>query len=258
MTIAVIGGSGFQRWERFEASACHTVETPYSAEPVPVHAGSLAGQNILFLPRHGRDHSLPPHLINYRANLWALRELGARSIVAIATVGGITRVAEPGLLMIPDQILDYTWGREPTFFDAADGVVAHVDMTEPYCDGLRRCLAEAGNSAGASLVDGGTYAATQGPRFETAAEVRRLERDGADIVGMTGMPEATLARELQLAYATIAIIVNPAAGKVEGGISMDQVRAWQSAGRGAAENLLAAAMPVIREQTFEVPPPLLP
>lgn len=258
MTVAVIGGSGFQRWERFEDARPVRVDTPYSAEPVHLFAGSLDGSGIVFLPRHGRDHTLPPHLINYRANIRALKELEVSAVVAIATVGGISDAALPGVLMIPDQMLDYTWGREQTFYDAADGVVGHVDMTEPYCEALRRRLFEAGARSGVRLVDGGTYAATQGPRFETAAEISRLERDGADVVGMTGMPEAALAKELQLAYAAIAVVVNPAAGKARGGISTEQVRAWQDAGRRQVERLLAAAVPAVDEETFAVPPPLFP
>lgn len=258
MTVAVIGGSGFHRWEPFEHATTREVDTPYSAEPVQVFQGSLAGQSIVFVPRHGPAHSLPPHEINYRANLWALKQLEVTAVVAIATVGGISTAARPGALMIPDQVLDYTYGRAQTFYDGADGIVAHVDMTEPYCGPLRRCLVAAAAQCGVDMVDGGTYAATQGPRFETAAEIKCLERDGADVVGMTGMPEAALARELQLAYAAIAIIVNPAAGKAGGGISMEQVRAWQSSGRAQMEKLLACALPAIRDAVFEVPPPLVP
>lgn len=258
MTVAVIGGSGFHRWERFDDARSLSVATPYAAEPVHVFAGSLDGNGLVFLARHGRDHTLPPHLINYRTNIWALKELEVDAVLAIATVGGISSTALPGVLMIPDQMLDYTWGREQTFYDAADGVVGHVDMTEPYCEGLRSRLVEAGARSGVNPVDGGTYAATQGPRFETAAEIRRLERDGADVVGMTGMPEAALAKELQLAYAAIAIVVNPAAGKDDGGISTEQVRQWQDAGRRQVETLLAAAVPAIHGETFAVPPPLFP
>lgn len=258
MIVAIIGGSGFHRWEQFEHTDTHAVATPYSEEPVRVLAGSLASQRILFLPRHGPGHTLPPHRINYRANIWALKELDVGAILAIATVGGITPAAAPGVLMIPDQVLDYTYGRAHTFYDGDDGVVGHVDMTEPYCGALRRRLVEAGEDSDVRVIDGGTYAATQGPRFETAAEVARLERDGADVVGMTGMPEAVLAKELQLAYAAIAVIVNPAAGKAAGGISMEQVRAWQHSGRVQAEKLLSRVVPAIRDEKYTVPPPLTP
>ncbi len=258
MTVAVIGGSGFHRWETFQHAATHAVATPYSAEPALVLQGSLAGHDIVFMPRHGPDHSLPPHRINYRANIWALKDHGVSAVIAIATVGGISPAARPGALLIPDQVLDYTHGRDATFYDGADGGVAHVDMTEPYCDALRRRIVEASARCGAEMVDGGTYAATQGPRFETAAEIKCLERDGADVVGMTGMPEAALARELQLAYAAVCIVVNPAAGMAEGGISMEQVRAWQRSGRSQVEALLASAVPAISDEVFEVPPPLIP
>lgn len=258
MTVAIIGGSGFHRWEGLEHTDTHAVATPYSDQPVKVLAGALAGEGILFLPRHGPDHTLPPHRINYRANIWALKELDAGAIVALATVGGITPAAAPGVLMIPDQVLDYTYGRAQTFYDGDDDVVGHADMTEPYSGALRQRLVEAGGESGVRVIDGGTYAATQGPRFETAAEVARLERDGADVVGMTGMPEAALAKELQLAYAAIAIIVNPAAGKAEGGITMEQVRAWQGRGRAQAEKLLSRVVPAIRDEKYTVPPPLTP
>lgn len=258
MTVGVVGGSGFHRWESFQHAATHAVETPYSAEPAQVLQGSLAGHDIVFLPRHGPDHSLPPHRINYRANIWALKERGVSAVVAIATVGGISPAARPGALLIPDQVLDYTHGRDSTFYDGADGGVAHVDMTEPYCGPLRRRLVDASRGSRVDVVDGGTYAATQGPRFETAAEIKCLQRDGADVVGMTGMPEAALARELQLAYAAVCIVVNPAAGLAEGGISMEQVRAWQSSGRSQVEALLACAVPAIGDEVFDVPPPLIP
>lgn len=257
MTLAVIGGSGFQDWERLQDAMTQAVSTPYATESVQVLAGSLDGHGIVFLPRHGPEHGLPPHRINYRANLWALKELDVAAVVALATVGGISRAAAPGVLLVPDQVLDYTYGRAQTFYDGDDGVVGHVDMSEPYCGPLRRRIIEAGERCEINVVDGGTYAATQGPRFETAAEIARLERDGADVVGMTGMPEAALAKELQLPYAAIAMVVNPAAGKVEGGISMAQVRQCQSAGRANAEKLLAAVVSAVRDDTFEVAPPLI-
>jgi len=257
-TVAVIGGSGFHRWERLEQSGIRRVTTPYADEPVRIVEASLAGHDIAFLARHGDGHSLPPHRINYRANLWALKQIEASAVVAIATVGGISPVAAPGALMIPEQILDYTWGRPQTFFDGDDGVVGHVDMTEPYCEALRGHLIAAAERGKLDIVRGGIYAATEGPRFETAAEIRRLERDGADVVGMTGMPEAALAKELRLAYAAIAIVVNPAAGKAAGGISMEQVKQWQKTGREQAETLLVNAVPAIRGETFDVPPPMNP
>jgi 5'-deoxy-5'-methylthioadenosine phosphorylase len=213
---------------------------------------------ILFIPRHGPGHSLPPHRINYRANISALEERGVTAVLAVAAVGGITPPAAPGSLMIPNQILDYTYGRAHTFFDGEDGVAGHVDMTEPYCEALRRRLIEAAGRAGVSLAEQGTYAATQGPRFETAAEIDRLERDGADVVGMTGMPEAALAREAQLAYATIAMVVNPAAGRAGGDITMEMIQGWLTYGRSQVETLLDAAVPVVCGETYSVPAPMIP
>lgn len=257
MTIAIIAGSGFGRWEKFQHRQAVETATAYSTAPVRLQKGTLAGREILFLPRHGADHNLPPHRINYRANIEALRVSGAAAVVAIATVGGIAPAASPGSVVIPDQILDYTYGRAHTFFDGEDGRVGHVDMTEPYCEALRACLVEAARHAGVDAVDRGTYAATQGPRFETPAEIDRLEQDGADVVGMTGMPEAALAREARLPYAALAIVVNAAAGRGGTHISMETIEEWMSAGRERVERLLEAALPLIAGREFDVPPPLL-
>ena len=167
----------------------------------------------MFLTRHGDGHVIAPHEINYRANLWALRAVKAVDVISIATVGGIRADLLPGTLVIPDQIIDYTWGRVPTLGSMGKRGVTHIDFTHPYCETMRQKLLEAARAADEKVVDGGTYAATQGPRLETAAEIGRLERDGADMVGMTGMPEAALARELGLCYAAIAVVVNQAAGR---------------------------------------------
>ncbi|MGA8260019.1 MAG: S-methyl-5'-thioinosine phosphorylase [Arenicellales bacterium] len=258
MTVGIIGGSGFRRWEKFHHVETVAIETPYTPQAVRLFKGTLGANEILFIPRHGPEHSLPPHRINYRANISALKEYGVTAVLAIAAVGGITSAARPGSLMIPDQILDYTYGRAHTFFDGEDGVAGHVDMTEPYCEALRRRLVEAAGRAGIELAGRGTYAATQGPRFETAAEIDRLERDGADVVGMTGMPEAALAREAQLAYAAIAMVVNPAAGRAGGDITMVEIERWLVHGRSQVESLLDAAVPVVCADTYSVPPPMIP
>lgn len=259
MPVAIIGGSGFHTWALFRREETVSITTSYASHPVEVFRGSIDGvSEILFIPRHGTGHSVPPHRINYRANIRALKDAGASAVVSIAAVGGITARATPGSLMIPDQVLDYTYGREHTFFDGQDGVVAHVDMTEPYCEALRERLIDVARRSELGAVEGGTYAATQGPRFETPAEVIRLERDGADVVGMTGMPEAALAKELQLAYATVALIVNPAAGKAGGGISMEQVREWLARGRSKVEALLTGAIPLIGDDVYAVPSPMQP
>jgi len=258
MTIAIIGGSGVQRWALSGAGETLEIATPYAAEPVRLRAAEWGGRRVLFLPRHGPGHTVPPHRINYRANIHALKKLEVTAVLAMATVGGISPRAAPGSLMVPDQILDYTYGRDHTFFDGEDGHVGHVDMSEPYCEALRRCLIDAGRMDDLPVIETGTYAATQGPRFETPAEIRRLERDGADVVGMTGMPEAALARELQLAYAAVAVIVNPAAGKAADALDMAQIQQWLSLGSSRAETLLERAVGRVGDATFEVPPPVEP
>ncbi|AHF03810.1 5'-methylthioadenosine phosphorylase [Marichromatium purpuratum 984] len=221
--LAIIGGSGFSELPALQAREARRVETPYGETSAPVARGRLGETEVLFLPRHGAGHRLPPHRVNYRANVWALRECGAERVVALAAVGGITERYGPAVLGVPDQVIDYTHGREHTFFTGDDHGVDHVDMTEPYCPSLRGELLGACARLGHAVVDGGTYAATQGPRLETTAEVARLERDGCDLVGMTGMPEAALARELGLCYATLAFVVNWAAGKGEGEITMAEI-----------------------------------
>lgn len=219
--LGVIGGSGLDQFEGMHITHREVMSTPYGDPSGPLLMGEFNGQEMVFLPRHGPGHAIPPHLINYRANLWALREVDVTHVIGVAAVGGITRRMGPGVICIPDQIIDYTWGREHTIFERDQ--VEHVDFTEPYCGELRGQLLEAAAEAGIEPVDGGTYAATQGPRLESTAEIARLERDGCDLVGMTGMPEAGLARELGLCYACCAMVVNWAAGKEEGPITMEEI-----------------------------------
>ncbi len=213
--LAVIGGSGLSQFTGLESSRDLVVRTPYGDPSGPLTLGVIRGHPVVFLARHGAGHRIAPHEINYRANLWALKEQQPAGVVSIATVGGIRSDLRPGALLLPDQILDYTWGRRSTYFEGEGATVTHVDFTEPYSAALRERILSAGAACGEAIADGGVYAATQGPRLESAAEIDRLERDGADVVGMTGMPEAGLARELGLAYAAIAVIVNPAAGRAE-------------------------------------------
>lgn len=208
---AVIIGSGFQSLAGDDEG--HTVVTRFGNPSAAVHATELEGYSLLSLARHGDDHSIPPHQINYRANLAALQELGAEYVIALNTVGVVSGIRESGEIGVPDQLIDYTWGREHTIFDGPDGAVEHVEFTEPFSAELRTRLLTAASTAGLDCYDGGVYAATQGPRLETAAEVDRLERDGADYVGMTAMPEAAIAFELGLKYACLALIVNRAAGR---------------------------------------------
>jgi 5'-methylthioadenosine phosphorylase len=219
--LGVIGGSGLARLAGLAVTRRGAVRTPYGKPSAPLVSGKLDGRNAVFLARHGDGHVFAPHEINYRANLWALHAAGVRNVVSIATVGGIRADLVPGTLAIPDQIIDYTWGRTSAFRSPGKGEVKHIDFTHPYCEAMRQRLLEAARAAGEAVVAGGTYAATQGPRLETAAEIGRLERDGADMVGMTGMPEASLAREIGLCYAAIAVVVNPAAGR---GTSAEGIR----------------------------------
>lgn len=235
-SLAIIGGSGFSTLSALVVQDAHPVETPYGATSAPVTRGTLHGHEVLFLPRHGAGHHLPPHRINYRANLWALRHCGAERVVGLAAVGGITPRFAPTVLAIPDQIIDYTHGREHTLYDGTSDGVAHVDVTSPYCAELRRDLLEACARAHQSVIPEGVYGATQGPRLETTAEIRRCERDGCDLVGMTGMPEAGLARELGLCYASFAFVVNWAAGKTDGIITMQDI---EDNVAGCAERIIA-------------------
>jgi 5'-deoxy-5'-methylthioadenosine phosphorylase len=211
--LAILGGSGLTQFEELEQVRRRAVPTPWGEPSGPLTIGRLAGREMVFLARHGDAHSLAPHKINYRANIHALKASGATEILAVATVGGIRRAYGPGVLVLPDQILDYTWGRASTFFEDHGTPVTHVDFTHPYDSGLRGRTLAAAQACNEKVADKGVYATTQGPRLESAAEVDRLERDGADLVGMTGMPEAALAREAGLPYAAIAVVVNHAAGR---------------------------------------------
>ena len=214
--LAIIGGSSLDNLTALEAVRRVVVDTPYGAPSGPLVFGKLKQRDVIFLARHGEKHHLPPHRINYRANLWALQAQRVTQIIAVATVGGISARFPAGTLAVPDQIIDYTWGRDSTFFDGESrvnaDVVKHIDFTHPYDESLRLRILQAAQLAGVPVQDVATYATTQGPRLETAAEIQRLARDGADIVGMTAMPEAALARELGLSYAALALVVNAAAG----------------------------------------------
>jgi len=225
--LAVIGGSGLAELASLEVTGRKAVRTPYGEPSGAITHGTIRGRRAIFLARHGYGHTIPPHEINYRANLWALREEGATSVVSVASVGGVRRDLGPGVLCIPHQIIDYTWGRRSTYFEGGDVAVTHIDFTHPYAENLRQKIMTAARAAGEAVIDGGVYAATQGPRLETSAEIDRFERDGVDMVGMTGMPEAALARELRLDYATIAVVVNHAAGRGDSkdGIAMDRFEA---------------------------------
>lgn len=210
--LAVIGGTGVYALGELADVESHQPVTAYGAPSGPVRIGTYAGKRVAFLARHGEGHSLPPHKINYRANLAALKAVGATRVLALNTVGGITERFGPRVLACPEQLIDYTWGRVSTLCEEPDTDVLHVDFGDPYTSSLRAEIVSAAKNAGVALVDGGCYGATQGPRLETKAEIARMRRDGCDLVGMTGMPEAGLARELGLDYACLAIVANWAAG----------------------------------------------
>ncbi|HEY9199070.1 MAG TPA: S-methyl-5'-thioinosine phosphorylase [Gammaproteobacteria bacterium] len=243
--LAIIGGTGLTSLKNLEIERREVMHTPYGEPSGPLVHGKLCGKEVVFLPRHGTAHTIPPHEVNYRANLWALQHIGIDKVIAVAAVGGITARMLPQSLVIPDQIIDYTWSREHTFFQGDLKSVTHIDFTEPYCGELRSVLLQAGRAVDIPLVDGGTYGATQGPRLETAAEITRMERDGCDIVGMTGMPEAALARELGLCYAACAVVANKAAGRGDGEISMEDIDRNLKTGMDRLRSLLEQVIPMI-------------
>ncbi|MCW1980432.1 5'-methylthioinosine phosphorylase [Xanthomonas arboricola] len=212
IALAVIGGTGVYKLAQLDQVQTHAVDTPYGAPSGPIRVGMLLGHRVAFLARHGEGHSLPPHKVNYRANIAALQQIGATRVLALNTVGGITESFGPRVLACPDQLIDYTWGRISTFCEEAGSEVQHVDFGHPYSPMFRSKVIAAAKVTGVTLVAGGCYGATQGPRLETIAEIARMRRDGCDLVGMTGMPEAALARERGLEYACLAIVANWAAG----------------------------------------------
>jgi 5'-methylthioadenosine phosphorylase len=227
----IIGGSGMAKLAALAAPRRQVMRTPYGEPSGAITFGTLAGREVVFVARHGYGHTIAPHEINYRANIWALKELGVEGIFALATVGGIRADLVPGTLVVPHQIIDYTYNRESTFFERGSSAVTHIDFTHPYAEHLRQRLLEAAARTGEPMVAGAVYACTQGPRLETAAEIDRLERDGAHVVGMTGMPEATLAREAQLEYASLAIVVNYAAGRGDSGLRVELAQLDEVLGR---------------------------
>ncbi|MPS49029.1 S-methyl-5'-thioinosine phosphorylase [Methylobacillus sp.] len=211
--LGIIGGTGLTKLANLKIKRRQIVRTPYGEPSGPLTYGDICGYEVIFLPRHGHGHTIPPHIVNYRANIWALHAEGVRDIVSVASVGGIHPRLDPGVIALPDQIIDYTHGRKNTYYDGGDLPVKHIDFTMPYSDRLRNLCLEAAANISESIIDGGVYACVQGPRLETAAEINRLERDGATMVGMTGMPEAALARELDMHYAAICPVANHAAGR---------------------------------------------
>lgn len=241
--LAVIGGSGLYKFQGLENADRHAPETPFGAASGDIVLGDFAGKRVAFIARHGESHSLPPHRVNYRANLWALHQLGVRTVIGVNAVGGIRADMGPRAIVVPDQLIDYTHGRYASFCDIEGAEVNHIDFSEPYTASLRHRLLQAARKAGIEVIDGGCYGATQGPRLETRAEIARMRRDGCDLVGMTGMPEAALARELGLAYACLALVANFAAGcGDEAEISIEEIFAHLAAATAEVPRLLEAML----------------
>lgn len=241
-TLAVIGGTGLTSIEELKLIKQEHVETPYGPTSAPFTVGELAGKEVVFLARHGLHHTIPPHKVNYRANIWGLQKLGITHVIAVAAVGGIHAQIVPEKIIIPDQIIDYTYGREHTFFDVDLKHVKHIDFTNPYSNQMRELLLKAANCSKIDVFKGGTYGATQGPRLETAAEIKRMEKDGSDIVGMTAVPEAALAKELEISYATCALCVNWAAGISENEITMQEIQQSVEKGMCSVKQLLSESI----------------
>ncbi|MDE0308255.1 MAG: S-methyl-5'-thioinosine phosphorylase [Acidiferrobacterales bacterium] len=252
--IAIIGGS----WSGALLSGISVEEqieltTPYGDPSSPIVRAIYNDQPIYLLHRHGTPHSILPHKINYRANIWALSQLKVNTIVAIATCGGIRPSLGPGSILIPDQLIDYTWGRESTFLDGSEGQIGHLEMTHPYCSQLRDALIRAAKHVNVAVVNGGVYGITQGPRFETPAEIDRMDKDGADVVGMTGMPEAALAAEKSICYATVNLIVNPAAGRADSAIGISQIEQACELGYERLNRLLAETLAIVNSTNHMKP-----
>ena len=238
MTIAIIGGTGLDQLDGLHIGEKITVDTPYGAPSAPVQKGEYHGKPVYFFARHGEQHQWPPHRVNYRANMYALKQLGVEQVIAVNAVGGIHHDMAPAVISVPDQIIDYTWGRIHTYSDDEHSPLEHIDFTFPYAERTRELLLRAADAAGVIALARGVYGCTQGPRLETAAEIRRLERDGCDLVGMTAMPEASLARELGLCYATCAVVANWAAGKCDEEISMAEIHDNLTVGMAQVRALL--------------------
>jgi 5'-deoxy-5'-methylthioadenosine phosphorylase len=253
--VAIIGGSGLQSLDAMSVDEKRCVNTPYGDAHLVF--GRIGEQDAVFLTRHGEGHSIAPHQINYRANISALKSVGVQTIIAVNAVGSIRPEWQPGCIVIPDQLIDYTWGRESTFYDASEVdlngsensvAVQHIDFSEPYSSRVREAILEALAELGFDGSTRGVYGCTQGPRLETSAEIQRFKRDGSDLVGMTGMPEAALARELDLDYASLCLVVNPAAGITEGAMSLDAIMLILEKGMQKVQKLINVSVSNLHQQ----------
>ncbi|HZM34933.1 MAG TPA: S-methyl-5'-thioinosine phosphorylase [Burkholderiales bacterium] len=238
--LAIIGGSGLSKLGNMEVTQRRVARTPYGEPSGPLTLGRIGTTDVVFLARHGYGHTIAPHEVNYRANVWALKDAGVTDVISVASVGGIRPEFGPGVLALPHQVIDYTWGRRSTYFEGSGSPVNHIDFTEPYSRAVRTRILEAAKAVGEAMIERGVYAATQGPRLETAAEIERLDRDGADLVGMTGMPEAVLAREISLEYAAIAVVANYAAGRGESerAVPLDRIGAVLEEAMGRVRRII--------------------
>ena len=244
-SIAIIGGTGLTKLTNLTILSREVHVSAYGEPSAPLTRGTVAGKEVIFLPRHGAGHTIPPHRVNYRANISVLKNSGVDKVIAINAVGGITPNMPPQMLVIPDQIIDYTWSRDHSFFDEGLEEVVHIDFTKPYCESLRSQITQAAKQAGIEVMSEATYAAMQGPRLETTAEINRLERDGCHIVGMTGMPEAALAKELGLCYASIGVVANWAAGRGEGEITLEEIEHHLTLGIEKVKRVLEVLIPTL-------------
>lgn len=239
-TLGLIGGSGLDQWGSDPTEL--QIETPWGSTSGPLCAFEQGACRLLFLARHGAAHDIPPHAVNYRANLWALREAGAQTVIAVNAVGGIAVACQPGLIVLPDQLIDYTWGRPHSYGDEAGAPVSHIDFTGPFSPVLAAELGRAAEAVSVPVIQGACVGVTQGPRLETAAEIQRLRRDGCDLVGMTSMPEAALARELGLEYASLCVVANRAAGLDAAPLLMADIVAILAQAMAGVRKILAGYM----------------
>lgn len=242
----IIAGSGFYDIEGVKVLEERTIATPYGQSSDVYRICELSGKMFIFIARHGSPHRIPPHKVNYRANIWGLRELGVERILSVNAVGGINRLMHPGDIVIADQVIDMTHGRESTFYDAAE--VVHIDFTMPYCPDLREALFEAGRRNNIPLKESATYLSSNGPRLESKAEIRFYSQIGGDIIGMTGMPEASLARELEICFAKVCVVTNYAAGISEDKLTVTEVIDTMKASTRKVKTLLMETLEIIPAQ----------
>ncbi len=238
--MGIIGGTGLNSFHQGAPAGDRL--TPYGETSTDIIRSEIEGASVLFLARHGEPHRIPPHRVNYRANIWALKQLGVSKLVAVNAVGGISSEMPAGSLIIPDQIVDYSYGRDHTFYDGDNGQLEHIDFSFPFTNELRKSIADAASASNINVINGATLGVTQGPRLESAAEINRMDSDGCELVGMTAMPEAALARELGIDYASICLVVNPAAGRSNALITMEQINDVLQFGMTDVRRLLLAVI----------------